>query len=174
MALRFNPAKLLVDPYAQAVSGHVDWGPAYLPYVFGGKDPDLDRYDRDSAAGVPKCVVVNPYFDWDQDRPLRIPRRSIIYEAHVKGFSMLNPDLPENLRGTYAGLASPASIRHFKKLGITAVELMPVHQFVDDSYLVSKGLRNYWGYNPQLSLARGPLQRVRRQGQPGRANSRRW
>jgi isoamylase len=146
--LRFNPAKLLVDPYAQAVSGNVDWEQPIFPYKVGSKEADLDRDERDSAPGVPKSVVVNPYFDWDQDRPLRIPLAdSIIYEAHVKGFSMLNPDVPENLRGTYAGLASPASIRHFKKLGITAVELMPVHQFVDDSYLVSKGLRNYWGYN---------------------------
>ena len=146
--LRFNPAKLLVDPYAQAVSGHVDWEQPIFPYKIGSKDADLNRDDRDSAPGVPKSVVVNPYFDWDQDRPLRIPLAdSIIYEAHVKGFSILNPDVPENLRGTYAGLASPASIRHFKKLGITAVELMPVHQFVDDSYLVHKGLRNYWGYN---------------------------
>ena len=146
--LRFNSAKLLVDPYAQAVSGHVDWEQPIFPYKIGSKDADLNRDDRDSAPGVPKSVVVNPYFDWDQDRPLRIPLAdSIIYEAHVKGFSILNPDVPENLRGTYAGLASPASIRHFKKLGITAVELMPVHQFVDDSYLVHKGLRNYWGYN---------------------------
>ena len=112
--LRFNPAKLLVDPYAQAVSGHVDWEQPIFPYKIGSKDADLNRDDRDSAPGVPKSVVVNPYFDWDQDRPLRIPLAdSIIYEAHVKGFSILNPDVPENLRGTYAGLASPASYSPF-------------------------------------------------------------
>ena len=146
--LRFNPSKLLVDPYAQAVSGTVDWEQPIFPYEIGAENADLHCDERDSAAGVPKSVVVNPYFDWDQDRPLRIPLvDSIIYEAHVKGFSILNPDVPEPLRGTYAGLASPASIRHFQRLGITAVELMPVHQFVDDSYLVHNNLTNYWGYN---------------------------
>jgi isoamylase len=145
---RFNPAKLLVDPYAQAISGRVDWKEAIFPYVFGGEDADLIRDERDSAAGAPKSVVVNPYFDWEQDRPLRIPLSdSIIYETHVRGFSIKNPDVPENLRGTYAGLACPASLRHLKRLGVTAVELMPVHHFVNDSHLVEKGLTNYWGYN---------------------------
>ena len=152
--LRFNPAKLLVDPYAQAVSGHVDWDQPIFPYVFGGKDADLNRDDRDSAAGVPKCVVVNPYFDWDQDRPLRIPLAdSIIYETHVKGFSILNPDVPENLRGTYAGLASPPSIRHFKKLGITAVELMPVHQFWTTAISCIRDSKLLGIQHPQLSSA---------------------
>src|SRR5271170_4414537 len=146
--LRFNPAKLLVDPYAQAVTGRVDWSQAIFPYVFGGNDADLHRGDRDSAPGVPKSLVVNPYFDWDQDRPLRTPLSdSIIYETHVRGFSIQNPDIPEPLRGTYAGLASPASLRHFKRLGVTAVELMPVHHFINDSRLVESGLSNYWGYN---------------------------
>jgi isoamylase len=145
---RFNPAKLLVDPYAQAISGRVDWKEAIFPYVFGGEDADLIRDERDSAAGAPKSVVVNPYFDWEQDRPLRIPLSdSIIYETHVRGFSIKNPDVPENLRGTYAGLACPSSLRHLKRLGVTAVELMPVHHFVNDSHLVEKGLTNYWGYN---------------------------
>ena len=144
---RFNPAKLLVDPYAQAISGKVDWNEAIFPYQFGGDDADLVRDDRDSAAGVPKCIVVNPYFDWEYDHPPRIPLSdSIIYETHVRGFSIQNPDVPEQLRGTYAGLASPASLRHLKKLGITALELMPVHHFVNDSHLVEKGLTNYWGY----------------------------
>ncbi|HTZ90460.1 MAG TPA: glycogen debranching protein GlgX [Alloacidobacterium sp.] len=152
--LRFNPAKLLVDPYAQAVTGFVDWSQAIFPYVFGGDDADLQRDDRDSAPGVPKCVVVNPYFDWEQDRPLRTPLSdSIIYETHVRGFSIQNPDVPEPLRGSYAGLASPASLRHFKRLGVTAVELMPVHHFINDSHLVENGLSNYWGYNTLTYLA---------------------
>ena len=152
--LRFNPAKLLVDPYAQAVTGRVDWSQAIFPYVFGGNDADLHRDDRDSAPGVPKSLVVNPYFDWDQDRPLRTPLSdSIIYETHVRGFSIQNPDIPEPLRGTYAGLASPASLRHLKRLGVTAVELMPVHHFINDSHLVESGLSNYWGYNTLTYLA---------------------
>jgi len=152
--LRFNPAKLLVDPYAQAVTGQVDWSQAIFPYVFGGADPDLHRDDRDSAPGVPKSLVVNPYFDWEQDRPLRTPLSdSIIYETHVRGFSIQNPDVPEPLRGTYAGLASPASLRHLKRLGVTAVELMPVHHFINDSHLVETGLSNYWGYNTLAYLA---------------------
>ena len=152
--LRFNPAKLLVDPYAQAVTGRVDWTQAIFPYSFGGDDADLNRDDRDSAPGVPKSLVVNPYFDWEQDRPLRTPLSdSIIYETHVRGFSIQNPDVPEFLRGTYAGLASPASLRHFKRLGITAVELMPVHHFINDSHLVEAGLSNYWGYNTLTYLA---------------------
>ncbi len=152
--LRFNPAKLLVDPYAQAISGMMDWNEAIFPYQFGGDDADLVRDDRDSADGVPKCIVVNPYFDWEYDHPPKIPLSdSIIYETHVRGFSIQNPDVPEQLRGTYAGLASPASLRHLKKLGITAVELMPVHHFINDSYLVEKGLTNYWGYNTLSYLA---------------------
>ncbi|HEX5234611.1 MAG TPA: glycogen debranching protein GlgX [Silvibacterium sp.] len=146
--MRFNPAKLLTDPYAQAISGKTDWSAPIFGYRFGGDDADLHRDDRDSAAGVPKCVVVNPYFDWEQDRPLRTPLSdSIIYETHVRGFSIQNPDVPESLRGTYAGLASPASLRHFKRLGVTAVELMPVHHYINDGYLIEKGLSNYWGYN---------------------------
>ncbi len=152
--MRFNPAKLLVDPYAQAVSGYVDWSQPIFPYQFGGEDADLRRDDRDSAAGVPKCIVVNPYFDWEQDRPLRTPLAdSIIYETHVRGFSQMNPDVPENLRGTYAGLSSPASLRHLKRLGVTAVELLPVHHFINDSLLVDKGLTNYWGYNTLAYLS---------------------
>ncbi|HZU22700.1 MAG TPA: glycogen debranching protein GlgX [Terriglobales bacterium] len=146
--LRFNPAKLLVDPYAKAVSGAIDWTKPIFPYRFGGDDADLTLDKRDSSPGMPKSVVVNPYFDWDNDRAPRIPlRESVIYELHVRGFSKLNEKLPEGLRGTYAGLASPASIKYLKRLGITAVELMPVHHFIDDKYLIDKGLRNYWGYN---------------------------
>ena len=146
--LRFNPAKLLIDPYAQAICGSVDWKEPIFPYQFGGDDADLKMDDRDSGPGMPKSVVVNPYFDWEQDRAPRRPLSdSIIYELHVKGFSKLNDEIPEPLRGTYAGLASPPAVRYLKDLGITAVELMPVHQFAHDNYLIERGLRNYWGYN---------------------------
>jgi isoamylase len=146
--MRFNPAKLLIDPYAQAISGRVNWKEPIFPYKLGKKDADLLLDDRDSGAGMPKGVVVNPYFDWEQDRAPRTPlSNSVIYEVHVKGFSKLNEDLPEPLRGTYAGLGSPPAIRYLKDLGITAVELLPVHQCVHDKQLVDRGLKNYWGYN---------------------------
>jgi glycogen operon protein len=146
--LRFNPAKLLIDPYARAVAGKVDWNAPIFPYQLGNADEDHAKDDRDDAAGVPKGVVVSPYFDWDQDRPPKIPLSdSIIYELHVRGFTKCHPDVPQELRGTYAGLASKASIAYLKKLGITAVELMPVHDFLDDKSLIDKGLTNYWGYN---------------------------
>jgi isoamylase len=146
--LRFNPAKLLIDPYAQAVSGRVNWEEPIFPYQFGEEDSDTVRDDRDDGDGMPKGVVVHPYFDWEQDRSPRTPLSdSVIYEVHVKGFSKLNEEILEQLRGTYAGLASPPAVRYLKELGITAVELMPVHQFVHDKQLVERGLRNYWGYN---------------------------
>ena len=145
---RFNPNKLLVDPYAKAVAGRVKWDDSVFPCKLCCDHADLCMDESDSAAVIPKSVVVNPYFDWEQDRPLRIPLAdSIIYETHVRGFSLLNPEVPEGLRGTYAGLASPASIRHFKRLGVTAVELLPVHHFVDAKYLLDRGLTNYWGYD---------------------------
>jgi glycogen operon protein len=145
---RFNPSKLLIDPYAQAISGRVDWKEPIFPYKFGGDDADLVMDDRDNGSGMPKSVVVNPYFDWEQDRAPRTPLSdSVIYEVHVKGFSKLNEEIPEQLRGTYAGLASPPAIKYLKNLGITAVELLPVHQFLHDKQLVERGLSNYWGYN---------------------------
>jgi glycogen operon protein len=145
---RFNPNKLLIDPQAQAVCGGVDWSKPIYPYQFGGADPDLVLDDRDDGDGMAKSVVVNPYFDWEQDRPPNTPLSdSIIYELHVRGFSKLNPEVPEELRGTYAGLASPPSIQYLKQLGVTAVELLPVHHFLDDKRLVDLNLRNYWGYN---------------------------
>jgi isoamylase len=145
---RFNPAKLLIDPYAQAIKGRIDWNEPIFPYKFNGDDADLNIDDRDSGPGMPKSVVVNPYFEWEQDRMPRMALSdSIIYELHVKGFSVLNQEIPESLRGTYAGLASPPAIKYLKGLGITAVELMPIHQFVNDKYLAEKGLTNYWGYN---------------------------
>jgi glycogen operon protein len=145
---RFNPNKLLIDPYAKAIAGKVDWNAPIFPYQFGGEDPDLTMDENDSAAGMPKCVVVNPYFDWDTDRPPRTPlSASVIYEVHVKGFTKCHPEVPEPFRGTYAGLASRPAVEYLKKLGITAVELMPVHDFLDDKHLIDRGLSNYWGYN---------------------------
>src|ERR1700729_2716217 len=142
---RCNPAKLLLDPYAKAIEGEVSWQQACFPYNFGDEN---SRNDDDSAAYVPKAVVHNPYFDWGNDRPPDIQlNESVIYELHVKGFTARHPEIPEAQRGTYAGLAHPAAIEYLTGLGITAVELLPVHQFVHDSRLVERGLRNYWGYN---------------------------
>lgn len=142
---RFNPNKLLMDPYAKAVQGQIDWDPALFTYEFG--DPD-SRNDSDSAPHTMHGVVINPFFEWDGDRQLRIPyHQSVIYEAHVKGLTELHPEIPEEQRGTYAGVSHPAVIEHLKKLGVTAIELMPVHQFVNDGTLEEKGLNNYWGYN---------------------------
>jgi isoamylase len=143
--LRCNPSKLLLDPYAKAVDGTITWNEALFGYRFG--DPSSYN-DADSAPYAMTSVVVNPFFDWGNDRPLRIPyNETVIYEAHVKGMTMRHPKVPAALRGTYSGLAHPTMIRHFRQLGVTAVELMPVHQFVQDSTLDEKGLRNYWGYN---------------------------
>ncbi|MFF8950367.1 glycogen debranching protein GlgX [Streptomyces sp. NPDC014940] len=143
--LRCNSAKLLLDPYAKAVSGSVSWGEEVYGYHFGAPDR---RNDLDSAPHTMTSVVINPYFDWGDDRPPHTDyHRTVIYEAHVKGLTMTHPGLPEELRGTYAALAHPAIIEHLTKLGVTALELMPVHQFVNDHRLVDMGLNNYWGYN---------------------------
>lgn len=142
---RFNANKLLLDPYAKAVSGHTDWGQPLFGYTFG--DPD-SRNDDDSGAHMRKGVVINPFFDWGGDRPPRIPyAESFIYEAHVKGLTQRHPAIPEEVRGTYSAIAHPVIIEHLKKLGVTAIELMPVHQFVNDWHLQQQGLSNYWGYN---------------------------
>jgi isoamylase len=142
---RFNPAKLLLDPYAKAVDGQIEWGQAVYGYTFG--DPD-SRSDVDSAGSTMLSVVVNPFFDWAGDRPPQTPyASSLIYEANVKGMTALHPAVAPELRGTYGGLAHPVIIDHLKKLGVTAIELMPVHQFVNDATLQQKGLSNYWGYN---------------------------
>ncbi len=142
---RCNPNKLLIDPYAKALEGNVDWSNACFTYNF---DDPKTRNDADSAPHVPKAVVVSPFFDWGIDRPPDIPlHESVIYEVHVKGFTQTHPEIPELARGTYAGLAHPVAIDYLKALGVTAVELLPVHQFVHDSHLVERGLRNYWGYN---------------------------
>ncbi|MEV4347960.1 glycogen debranching protein GlgX [Actinoplanes sp. NPDC049596] len=143
--LRCNPNKLLLDPYAKAIDGRNDWNQALFSYNFG--EPDSVN-DEDSAPYAQKSVVINPFFDWGNDRPLKIPfHQTVIYEAHVKGMTQRHPDIPEDVRGTYSGLAHPAMIKYLQKLGITAVELMPVHQFVHDSTLIDRGLTNYWGYN---------------------------
>ncbi|AQA14611.1 glycogen debranching protein GlgX [Streptomyces samsunensis] len=142
---RCNSAKLLLDPYAKAISGRIDWGEEVYGYHFGRPDK---RNDLDSAPHTMASVVVNPYFDWGDDRPPRTDyHRTVIYEAHVKGLTMRHPRLPEELRGTYAALAHPAIIEHLTELGVTTLELMPVHQFVHDHRLADAGLANYWGYN---------------------------
>jgi glycogen operon protein len=142
---RCNPAKLLLDPYAKAIDGAIDWDQAVFSYSFGDAGK---RNDTDSAPHVPRSVVVNPYFDWRGDRPPRKQyHETVIYEAHVRGLTKLHPQVPREQQGTYAGLAHPAVIEHLQGLGVTAVELMPVHQFVTDSLLAERGLANYWGYN---------------------------
>jgi isoamylase len=146
--MRFNSSKLLLDPYAKAIAGAINWSDEMFGYVVGAEGGDLIRDFRDDAWGMPKAVVINPAFDWGEDKRPRTPlNESIIYELHVKGFSRLNPNVPEELRGTYAGLGSASSIEYLKDLGVTAVELLPVHAFVNDKILVDKGLTNYWGYN---------------------------
>ena len=146
--LRCNPAKLLLDPYAKAIEGNVRWNRAIFPYTFGEPDLDLVVDRTDSGPFMPKSIVIDPWFLWDDDRRLRIPwHQTVIYELHVKGFTYSHPGIPPELRGTYAGLATPEAIEHLKKLGVTAIELLPVHQFVHDHALIERGLRNYWGYN---------------------------
>jgi glycogen operon protein len=143
---RCNPAKLLLDPYARAIDGEVTWGSAVLPYRTVD-DPDAIS-EEDSAHAVPRAVVIDPRFDWGDDRPIRRPlHETVIYETHVKGFSMRMPGIPEEIRGTYAALAHPAAVDYLTRLGVTAVELLPVHHFVHDGHLIERGLRNYWGYN---------------------------
>jgi glycogen operon protein len=143
---RCNPAKLLVDPYARAMTGQIEWNDSLFPYPLGGDDRERD--DRDSAPHTPRSVVIDPAFNWDGDRqPGYKLHETVIYEVHVKGFTAQHPAIPGSVRGTYAGLAHPAAIEHFVALGITAVELLPVHQFVHEKHQLDKGLRNYWGYH---------------------------
>ena len=145
---RFNENKLLLDPYAKSLFGQIVWSDAHFGYRVSAKREDVSFDTRDSARGMPKCRVIDPAFTWGDDRRPNIPwNDTVIYETHVRGFSLHHPDVPPALRGTYAGLATPAIITHLERLGVTAVELMPVHAFVDDRGLVEKGLRNYWGYN---------------------------
>ncbi|HYX90798.1 MAG TPA: glycogen debranching protein GlgX, partial [Myxococcaceae bacterium] len=164
--LRFNPQKLLVDPYAKAIHGKVNWRYPVLGYDKDSDDQDLEQDDRDSAMGVPKSVVLSDHFDWEGDEPPRTRwRHTVIYELHVKGFTRRHPGIPENLRGTYAGLAHPTVIEYLKELGVTAVELLPIHESVDDGFLIDKGLRNYWGYNTLGYFA--PDQRFSSRGSMG-------
>ncbi|GAB2464338.1 glycogen debranching protein GlgX [Jatrophihabitans fulvus] len=143
--LRCNPNKLLLDPYAKAIDGSIDWDESLFGYHWGDED---SINDDDSAAHLPKCVVINPFYDWGNDRsPRRAYADTVIYEAHVKGMTQSHPEVPEELRGTYAGIAHPVMIEHLTQLGVTAIELMPVHHFANDSTLIDKGLSNYWGYN---------------------------
>jgi isoamylase len=145
---RCNPGKLLLDPYARGIVGDYRWSNALYAYPHDHPEQDLARNDEDSAPAMPRCQVVDDAFDWGDDKPPRIAwRDTVIYELHVKGFTVKHPDVPSRLRGTYAGLASAEAIAHFKRLGVTAVELLPVHSFVDDHRLIDLGRRNYWGYN---------------------------
>ena len=146
---RFNAAKLLIDPYAKAIEGPVDWDAGnVLPYVPDGDDADLEPDDEDDADAIPKSVVVDPEFDWEGDARPAIPfPETVIYELHVKGFTRRHPGIPEELRGTYAGLASDAAVGYLRELGVTAVELLPVHHIVDEQFIAERGLSNYWGYS---------------------------
>jgi len=145
---RFNHNKLLLDPYAKALQGTLKWTDAHFGYTVGHPDADLSFDERDNAAAMPKCRIVDTAFTWGEDRRPRRPwHETIIYELHVRGFTKLHPDVPEGQRGTFAGLSSPAVIEYLSDLGVTAIELLPVHAFIDDRYLCQKGLRNYWGYN---------------------------
>jgi glycogen operon protein len=146
--LRFNPNKLLIEPYAKRLEGALVWSDAHFGYRVGSPKADLSFDKRDSAAGTPKSRVTDSAFTWGDDRPPRVPwHDTVIYEAHVRGLTMRHPDVPAPLRGSYAGLATAPMIEHFLRLGVTTLELMPVHAFVDDRTLLDKGLRNYWGYN---------------------------
>ncbi|HEU0014447.1 MAG TPA: glycogen debranching protein GlgX, partial [Longimicrobium sp.] len=145
---RCNPFKLVIDPYARALAGPVRWEAHPFAYPFDQPGEDWVMDDEDDSWGVPKSVVVDGGFDWQGDRPPRIPwHKTVIYEAHVKGLTQLHPDIPPELRGTYAAVAHPAIIAHLQSIGVTAIELLPVHEIVDDLFLQQRGLRNYWGYN---------------------------
>jgi glycogen operon protein len=145
---RFNAAKLLLDPYAKAITGPVRWDDTPYGYPPGSPDEDLAPDERNSGAAMPKCVVVDPRFDWGNDRPPKVPwNRTLIYECHVKGMTMRHPDVPEHLRGTYLGLSTPPIIEHLRSLGVTSVELLPIHHSVTSRSLAEQGLTNYWGYD---------------------------
>jgi glycogen operon protein len=165
--LRFNSHKLLLDPYAKALAGELQWSDRMFSYRIGDPSSDFAKDLRDNAGEIPKCVVVDQAFTWGPDRPLKIPwEQTVIYELHVKGFTIQNPDVPEAVRGSYEGLASPAVIDYLQALGVTAVELLPVHAFVTDRHLHDRGLVNYWGYNTIGFFA--PDSRYALSGDPGR------
>jgi len=145
---RYNPNKILIDPYAKSIAGPVKWHESVFGFDLNSTSKDLSFSETDSSPYVPKSVVIDPNFDWEGDELLDIPyHQTIIYETHVEGFTMLHPEIPEEIRGTYAALAHPATIRYLKGLGVTAIELMPVHHFIADEHLLKRGLSNYWGYN---------------------------
>src|SRR3954468_9854777 len=145
---RFNPHKLLLDPYARMIVGSMRWSDALFGHRAGGRREDLVADPRHSAACMPKCQVIDPAFTWGEDRRPNVPwQDTVIYELHVKGYTQLHQHVPPQLRGTYAGLATAPVLEHLKRLGVTAVELLPVHAFVDDKRLAQAGLRNYWGYS---------------------------
>ena len=145
---RFNPNKLLIDPYAKSLVGSIDWNDAHFGYDLLAEDKDLTFDERDSAPFMPKCEVIDPSFDWSGDVKPDVPwDRTVFYETHVRGFTKLHPGVPEELRGTFDGLSQDAVVDYIKALGVTSVELLPVHAFLDDQHLLDKGLRNYWGYN---------------------------
>ncbi|WP_247235144.1 glycogen debranching protein GlgX [Telluribacter sp. SYSU D00476] len=145
---RFNPNKLLIDPYAKAISGTIEWNEALFGYEVGNAEEDMSMSESDSAPFIPKSVVIDPSFDWGDDKAPKVPyHKSVIYETHVKGFTKQHPEIPEEIRGTYAAIAHPVTINYLKELGITAIELLPVHHFITDWHLKEKGLTNYWGYN---------------------------
>jgi isoamylase len=161
---RFNPAKLLLDPYAKAITGNIEWSDAMFGYRIGDPKADLSRDERNNAGNIPKSVVIDQSFTWGGDALLRTPwNKTVIYEVHVKGMTARHPDVPEELRGTYAGLTTPAVIEYLQDLGVTAVELLPVHHFVQDKHLADRGLTNYWGYNsigffaPDIRYATSPV-----------------
>ena len=152
--LRFNPSKLLMDPYARALTGELNWDGPIFGYQPDSDKTDLSFDDRDSASAVPRCVVIDPAFDWEGDRPPQIPwHHSVIYETHVRGMTMKFDAVAENVRGAYLGMASQPVVQHLHKLGVTAVELQPIHEFIDEHTLVQRGLKNYWGYNSLSFLA---------------------
>ncbi|HZY86885.1 MAG TPA: glycogen debranching protein GlgX [Gemmataceae bacterium] len=163
---RFNPNKIVLDPYAKAIGRDIKWADELFAYKIGDPKEDLSFDERDNARWAPLAAVIDPAFTWGDDRPPRTPwHKTLIYELHVKGLTMRHPEVPEKLRGTYAGVASEAAVQHLVNLGVTAVELMPVHHYVDDRHLVEKGLTNYWGYNtlaflaPELRYASGSTPR---------------
>ena len=145
---RFNASKVVIDPYAKAIAGKVLWGPEMFGYPLGNAAEDLKRDYQDNVASVPKCIVINPAFDWQNDQPPRTPlEETVVYEVHVRGFTKLWETIPKEVRGTYAGLGSPEAIKYLRALGTTAIELLPVHEHCDEGFLLDRGVTNYWGYN---------------------------
>ncbi len=171
---RFNPNKLLLDPYARAHAGELTWNDACFGYTIGAEGDDLTFDTRDSAPYMPKCVVVDPNFDWQGEPGRRAVSwdHTICYETHVKGYTMLHPAVPERLRGTYAGLGTPEIVKYIKSLGVTSVELLPIHTFVNDSHLLDNGLVNYWATTRSASSR--PIRATPTTSPTPCASSRKW